>query len=115
MSHRYAGSRSSSGKDHLSVTQDRLPPEWVAQALLLDEMDLAAEDLPQVLLHGHEVEKAPWRVRGEGHQDIDVAVGPKVVAQHRPEEGELRDLPEPAEIADGDQIDWHFGVHGRAG
>src|SRR5262249_10114591 len=27
--------------------------------------------------HGHQVEQAPRRFRGEGHQDIDVAVGPK--------------------------------------
>jgi hypothetical protein len=91
MSHRYAGSRSSSGKDDLSVAQDRVTPKRVAQARLLDEMDLTPEDLPEVLLHGHQVEQAPRRVSGEGHQDIEVAVGPEVVAQHRSEQGQLRD------------------------
>src|SRR5436305_125529 len=88
MSHRYARSRSSGGKDHLLLPEDRLAPERIAQAFLLDEIDLAAEDLLQLVAHLDQIQKAPGRIRGEGHEDVDVAVRTKIVPQDRTEKRE---------------------------
>ncbi len=45
------------------------------------------------------------RVVGERDRHVDVAVGPEVVAEHRAEEGELGDLPLPAELLDPVPVD----------
>ena len=85
--------------------------ERIAQTGLLDQVHLAPEEPPQVFLHRHQVEQAPRCARREGHENVEVAVRPEIVAQHRPEEGELRDLPAPAEVGKRSVIDRDAGAH----
>jgi hypothetical protein len=47
------------------------------------------------------VEQAVANCRVERHEDVDIAVGPEVVSDDRPEEGELGNLPFAAERVDG--------------
>src|SRR5947209_4585572 len=74
-----------------------MAPERVAQAPSAHEVDLAAKDLLQIVLHLHEVEEAQPGLRGECDQDVDVTLRREVLPQDRAEESELVDVPFTAE------------------
>src|SRR5450756_3218853 len=63
-----------------------------------DEVDLSTYDTDQLVFHRDMVEQAPFGIRCEAGQHVDVAVGAEVIAQHRPEQRKLDDLPASAEL-----------------
>src|SRR5256885_6772327 len=92
-------------------------------AALLDsasrqQIDVAAENLAEILPHVHHVEQRPRRRRIERHQHIHIAVRPKLLRpRDAPEQRELRHLPLPAELPeallrnldrDHAAVPWHF-------
>ena len=63
----------------------------------LQEIDLPSEQLLQSCFHLEQCEECRPAIIGERCQDIDVAVGPEVVAYCRAEKIELGDPPAQAE------------------
>jgi hypothetical protein len=58
---------------------------------------LAPQDLGQLGLHGKEVQ--PWNMIGvKLYQDVDVAIGPKILAQNGTKEGQATDMMVTTEI-----------------
>jgi len=61
-----------------------------------DEIDFTSEDRRQLAGHLQVVEQAPLGVGLKGDQQIDVAVGCEILAQHRPEDLQPPDFPAAA-------------------
>src|SRR5438046_2139182 len=110
MSHRWTLSRSGSIYD-LLIRQDRPPPVGIAQGLLFDQVDLTAEDGFQLGPHPGEVPESPGRARFEGEEDVHIAVRPEIGSQDGAEEGEFRDSPTPAKVADAVAVDGEVRGH----
>lgn len=62
-----------------SSAEDPITAEGVSEPLFLDQVDRTPKQLGQFVLHGRQIPQAPGRIFIEGNQDINVAVGPKVV------------------------------------
>src|SRR5688572_16719374 len=78
---------------------EHLIPEVRAQEPRGVQVDLAAEDAAQLLLHGEEAQ--PGDVpRLEFNENVHVAIRPEIVPQHRPEEAEPADVIPPAELGE---------------
>src|SRR3989338_7186449 len=93
MSKSHAASRSSN-EERLQIAEDMAFPERVGAALHgppLHQVHLAAEDLRQLVPHGHDVEEAPLGAGGEPDEDIHVALRLEILPQRRAEEPRLRD------------------------
>jgi hypothetical protein len=68
--------------------------------------------------HIHPVGEGPFRSRHKDHEQIDVAVFAKAIAESRAEEAEFRDVPAPAERIEAALIELdrkltqrtHFGI-----
>src|SRR4030095_16861095 len=82
MSQRWAASLSSGGIHHLMGPQDLAPAERVANGVSLHEIDLAAQNSFQFLLHFDEVPGAPGRLGIERHQHVHVARRREILAKH---------------------------------
>src|SRR5947208_2748150 len=79
------------------VGQDVVATEWVSYATLLDHVDIAPEQLAELIAH---VDPQLQGRRGpffEDKENVDVAVGAEVGAQDRAQEGELPHPPLAAE------------------
>ena len=92
-------------KDDLAGVEDGAAAEGVAEALLLDEVHVPAEEGDQFVAHLDQMEEVPRVIGLEAHEDIHVAVGPEVVAEDRAEQGELADPPLAAEGLDAGHRD----------
>jgi hypothetical protein len=80
--------------------KDGLAPDVVGaglDALAVDEVDGAAEERREFVLHVHEVEQAPRGDRREGYEDVEVAIGAHLAARGRAEHAELGHVPALAE------------------
>src|SRR5882762_6294380 len=71
----------------------------------LQEIDLTSEQVAQFCLHLDQREECRPAIIGERCEDIDVAVGPEVVAYCRPEKIEFANPPAPTEGLDGLLVD----------
>jgi len=65
-----------------------------------DQVDGSTEQRAEFLLHLDQIEQRPASVRGEGNEEVDVALRPEIVAQDRTEERQLGDPPTAAERLD---------------
>ena len=80
----------------------------------LYEVHLAPEQRCQFRLDRYQISPRPRRVRCEGHEQVEVAVGTKVRSQDGAEEGQLSNPPSPAEEGErgaGHQIADRVGSH----
>jgi hypothetical protein len=83
--------------------QNRLPADRVRAPLdgaARQQIYLAAEQLPKLLLHRDVVQEAPPCSGTKRHQQISITVRPEVVAQHGAEQLQAIDLPALAERRD---------------
>ena len=97
--------------DQHSRAEDGLPANVVLaalDALTAHKINLPPEKRLQLTLHGHMIKQTPIRVKREGHQHVQIAVRPKVLAQDLTEQGELRRLPTTTELRNG--LSRHFEV-----
>ena len=82
--------------DNFSGRENRLATKWVAQAGALNQIDLATEEILQVLAQLDQFEQAGMGFRAERYQHVHVAVGSEVVAQDRTEQRQLGHTVAPA-------------------
>jgi hypothetical protein len=61
---------------------------------------LSPKNFAKFAFRMNDVEQSPMIVRCKCHQNVHITIRPKVIAQHGAEEGELDDLPFPAESGD---------------
>lgn len=85
---------------HPRRPQDLVPPERVHQPLLLHQIDLAAEQLDQLVAQVEPLFERWPLARFVAHQHVDITIVPWSAADARAEEGHLRDVPTLAEIAE---------------
>jgi hypothetical protein len=57
----------------------------VSKELLLDQVHLPPEQTPKFPLHLFEIVETVLRTWREHNEHIDIAVGPEILAQNRPE------------------------------
>ena len=77
-----------------------------------DEIDRAIEQFRELLVHGDEIKETPLVVRFPGHQEVDITIGAKVVAQDRTEQFELGNLPAIAQFPELLAIDREIRTQG---
>ena len=65
-----------------------------------NQIDFAIEDLFQLVAHLHRLGEAARGVGVDVEEDVDVALGVKVVAENRAKEREFGDVPFFAEFGD---------------
>jgi hypothetical protein len=97
--------------DDLGGVEDVLAAEPVLALLdgfFADEVGFAVAEGFQLGLHVHFFKEASFGEGLVGDQDINVAIGVKVIAQDGPEEGEFGHLPALAKFGEG------FGGDGEA-
>ena len=87
MSQRYDASACSRGIEHLVRSEEFLTTKRVAQRFLLDEVDLASEQLLELILHRHEIPEAPRRIGFEAHEHVQIAVRTVVCKRKGSKEG----------------------------
>src|SRR5438270_8188413 len=97
--------------DHLVVGEDGPAAIRVTKCLLLDQIDVTAEDGLQLGPHPGEVPEGPGRFQRKGDEDVHVAVWPEVVSQDRAEECELSNAPATAEVVDPVGVDEEVRGH----
>jgi hypothetical protein len=88
---------------NLGLSQD-LAAKIGAQKTRRVQVDLAPKDLRQLSFQREEPE-AWYVIRLELDQNINVAIRPKVIAKHRPEQGKPADMVVPAEVGKPFPID----------
>lgn len=84
--------------------EDCLTPSGIRHAFdatSREEVNLAPENLAEIVFHVDEIEQAVGDLRCKGDQDVNVAVGSEVVSEHRSKQRELGDLPSLAKRYDG--------------
>jgi hypothetical protein len=64
------------------------------------KIHLAAEDAFQFIFHVNHIEKGPFRIRRECHQNVNITFGSKVISHDRSEQREFDNLPATAEFSD---------------
>src|SRR5512139_1645749 len=74
MSQRYAESRSSGGMNHLFRPKNRVAAERIPYSVRFDQIDIPSKKCRQLLLHIHQIEKAPTGVRVKRDQDVHIAI-----------------------------------------
>src|SRR5262245_30248198 len=101
------------GIDRLGLGQHSIAEVGTQEARSV-EVHLPAEDLAELFLNGEKGEPrhVPWL---ELDQDVDVALGPEVLPQHRTEEGEPADVVLATEGGDGLPVDRDAKSHVRKG
>src|SRR6266481_7760423 len=78
--------------------------------LAADQVYPAADEIGELAFHGDVIKQAPVGLRREGHEEIDIAVGPEIGAPRGPEHCQLRDLPAAAEFGQPGLIDDEFRI-----
>lgn len=91
-----------------------MAPKGISKKLLLNQVHPPPEQTPKFPLHLFEVVEAVLRIWREYNEHIDIAVRPEVLAQNRPEERELRDLPAAAELRDPFALERYPRAHGSS-
>ena len=71
------------------MSHDRFASIGVADSALFLDINVTCEDSFQFFLHVHDIEKIPACICFKAHQNISVAVGSKIVAQNRAEQGKF--------------------------
>src|SRR5207237_2178838 len=66
----------------------------------IDEIHGTPDDRRELLIHRDQVEQGPGHVVGERVEEVQIALGPEVVANVRAEDGQLTDLPPATELGD---------------
>jgi hypothetical protein len=82
--------------DDLHALQNRVPADMIAaffQAASADKVHFAAKNPFQLILHADHVEKGWPGLVVESDQDVDIAFGPEILAQHGPEKRQFRHSP----------------------
>ena len=77
-------SRPSGSTDDFRRRKNRPPAERIAQAGTLHQVDLAAEEVLQVLTQFDQFEQAVVGLRSERYEHVDVAVGSEVASRTEP-------------------------------
>src|SRR5450759_3839307 len=85
--------------------------EVAAKETLGAQIDAAADDLAQLVLHADHVEEGDLGLGCELHQHVHVALRPEVVAQYGPEEREMLDGIAAAELGDALVLDLDVKAH----
>ncbi len=57
------------------------------------KVDFAFEHFLEFLLHVDHVKEGPMRVRSKGHQNVNIAVGTKIITEYGAKEREFDDVP----------------------
>jgi hypothetical protein len=78
----------------VAVSQQGTLGDWCG---LFDEVDPAAQQARQFLLHRHYIEQTPLGPAGERDEHVHVTVRARVITHHRTKERQFCDLPLTAE------------------
>jgi hypothetical protein len=74
--------------------------EWILYAFLFNQVHIPPKHPLEFFLHIHPIVQAPVSVVGKAHQDVYIAIGAKVVPEHRAEYRQLGDFPLLAKCCD---------------